>query len=335
MKKLVFPLLLLLIYSCSDTSENGINNSTDIEYQWIIPKGKVTGNFNLFPLAQNPTLTKVENVNFITDNSLVAVVSFNEEIRVYPYQYISPFESINDIVDGNRIALTYCPITDSALCWNTNFKGENFVIRASGYLLNDNVVLYDEQSDTYWSQMLAKCIKGKYAEEKNETFNFIETNWSTVKSYFKDALVFTNTSINKSEKSINKISAKDFQDGESVYGILNERTNLNSEIHTYKYNEFQNGIETFQKQIGSEKIIIVGSEEHHFITSYVNDNNSTFSPIQNNFPIVMEDSSGNQWNLFGIAISGPRKGQQLKSPIGFVALGWAWKDFYTDFVFNE
>lgn len=335
MKNLAFYFLLLFVISCSNGSDNTIINPPNTEYQWVIPDGTVTGNFNLFPLAQNPIFSKVSEVNFISDDALVAMISFNNEIRVYPYLYISTYESINDIIDGKNISMTYCPITKSALCWNTNFKGEDFVIRASGYLLKDNVVLYDEQSDTYWSQMLTTCIKGKYVEQSNTTFNFIETTWGTVKNHFNDALVFTNTSVKNTSATSNKNSLANIDDGESVFGILNKRANSNSEIHVFKYNEFQNEINIYQKPIGSEKIVIVGSKEYHFITSYINDNNTIYTPIQDSFPIVMEDNNGNQWDLFGMAVSGPNKGHQLESPVGFVALGWAWKDFYSDFVFNE
>ena len=335
MKKLIFYFLLLFVISCSTGSDNSEITPPNTEYQWIIPNGTLTGKFNLFPLVQNPVLNKVSDVNFIPDDALVAMISINNEIRVYPYNYISPYESINDIIDGKNISMTYCPITKSALCWNTNYKGEDFVIRASGYLLNDNVVLYDEQSDTYWSQMLTTCIKGKYAEQSNPTYNFIETTWGTVKNYFNEALVFTNTSIKNTNTISNKNTLGNIDDGESVFGILNKKANSSSEIHVFKYDEFQNDIKLYQKALGSEKIIVVGSKEHHFITSYINDDNSIYTPIQNNFPVVMEDNNGNQYNIFGTAVSGPKNSQQLLSPVGFVALGWAWKDFYSDFVFNE
>ncbi len=335
MKKIILSILIVTMYGCNSESNNSLSGSPPIEYNWVIPKGNVTGNFNLFPLAVNPTFTKVSEVDFISDNALVAIISFKNEIRVYPYKYIKPYESINDIIDGNNIAMTYCPITKSALCWNTNFKLDTFTLRASGYLLNDNVVLYDKNSDTYWSQMLSASIKGKYAEQNNTNFNFIETKWVLVKNHFKDALVFTNNSISNSKKSNNKINSKKIEDNVSVYGILDKKVKSTTKVHIFKYEEFENKIKIFQSRIGIDNILIVGSKNLHFITSYINDQNTIFTPVQNNFPVVMKDSDQNQWNIFGIAISGPRKGQQLKSPTGFIALWWAWNGFYDDFTFNE
>lgn len=336
MKNMLSLLLVVTLYGCSSTdSVNTVSNQQDLEDQWVVPEGTPTGSFNLFPLAQNPTFSEISEVSFISDNELVAVISFNNEIRVYPYQYLQPYESVNDVIDNKTIAMTYCPITKSALCWDTSFKEEKFILRASGYLLNDNVILYDEQSNTYWSQMLVSCIKGKYAGESNFTFNFIETTWGTAKNYFTDAKVFTNTSVNRS--SINKKTANndDIVDGESVYGIIDKRAGKNSKIHIFKYDDFENETKIYQTRVNSKRVIVIGSKKDHFITSYINENNNSFTPIQDNFPVIMVDEEGNKWDVFGVAVEGSKKGQQLDSPIGFVALGWAWEAFYDDFIFIE
>lgn len=335
MKPILYLFILSIIISCStEPNDSSLNSGTDPN-AWTIPSGNiVTGAFNLFPLVENPSYSKVGEVN-ISDDALVAVIHFNDEIRVYPYQYIALYESVNDNLHGNNFAITYCPITKSALCYNRTFENETLTLRGSGYLYNNNLIAYDEESETYWSQMLSICIKGKYAEKKIETFNVIETKWNTVKQYFEFADVFTNKSVKSSNPNAIKKLQKNITDGESIYGIVNDRLAIDKQIHIYRYDEFENGSKLYEKQIGSEKIIIVGNKEHHYITSYVKDNTANFSVIPNSFPIIMEDNNGNIWDVFGKAISGPRKGDQLRSPNSFVALGWAWKAFYTDFVFNE
>lgn len=335
MKKAICILIITVIYSCSGSGSDNSNEvePSTIDFDWIVPMGTVWGSFNLFPLAQNPTLSKVSEINFISDNALVAIISFENEIRVYPYQYISPFECINDTFKGNNIAMTFCPLTQSALCWNRKFKTDNFVLQSSGYLHYDNLIAYDPNSDTYWSQMLSKCIRGKYAGETNNTFNFIETNWGTVKEFFPNALTFTNSSISSKTNNTSK-STEHINGGDKVFGIINNSIN-NSSVHIYEYEEFIEGITIYQKFFNSQNIIVVGSKEKHFITSYIKEGNATFTSVQNSFPIVMEDSDGNKWNVFGIAQSGPDMGKQLKSPTGFVALWWAWNNFYDDFVYND
>ncbi len=341
MKKTYFLLTILVIslfYSCSGGSSNGGINEiapAPIEFDWTVPIGTVLGSFNLFPLAENPTLTKASDVNFITENSKVAMVGIGNEIRVYPYRFISTFECINDKIGVHNFALTYCPITQSAVSWDTNFRGQTFILRSSGYLHHDNLIAYDSKSETYWSQMLSKSIKGKYANESIPTVNVIETTWSTVEKYFPDALVFTNTSIPSNKTNSISNRTNDFPDGENVYGIVDTSFKDNTEISIFKYDEFTGSIKIYEKFIDAKKIIVVGNKENTFITSYINDSNATFTPIQNSLPIIMEDSNGNTWDMFGNAVSGPRIGVQLKSPNSFVALGWAWKAFYNNFLFNN
>lgn len=333
MKKLTLILVVVffnLLYHCSSGTDNFNEvEPSAIDFDWTLPIGTVLGSFNLFPLAENPVLTKASEVNFVSDNSIVALVGLKNEIRVYPYRFISTFECVNDIIDGKNITLSYCPLTQSAVGWYTNFKGETLILRSSGYLHHDNLIAYDEKSETYWSQMLSRSVKGKYENEDLPTFNVIETTWSMVIQYFPDAMVFTNTSITS------KSSTDDFKDGDNVYGIVDASFKDDSKIHIYEYDEFSGEIKMYEKFIDSKKIIVIGNEEKRFITSYINDSNATFTAVQNNFPIIMEDSDGNQWNLFGVAQSGPRQGDQLNSPFSYVALGWAWRAFFSDFTQNE
>ncbi len=49
----------------------------------------------------------------------------------------------------------------------------------------------------------------------------------------------------------------------------------------------------------------------------------------------MKDDQNNKWNVFGVAVSGPRKGDQLNSKTSFKALWWAWQTFYDDFNFEN
>ncbi len=324
--------ILFFVYSCNDS--NSIETIQEqIEFDWIVPSSSITGSYNLFPLATNPTMSLASNINFINDNSLVALVSINNEIRAYPYQYIGSFESVNDVINGKKYAMTYCPITHSGLCWDTSFKNNDFIIRASGYLYMDNQVLIDEKSNTYWSQMLVKSIKGKYAGEKNNTFNFIELPWKTIKENFPNALVFTNTSIQN--KNNQKLKKEEIQTGDLVYGIVDMNFDINNKVMIYTYENFDKKTSIKNIRFSGKEILVIGNKDLHFISSYINNSNASFKVVQNQFPIIMEDDENNKWNIFGVAVSGPRKGDQLQSPTAFVALWWAWQNFYSNFVFNE
>ena len=332
MKYLFLSFVLFFTISSCTSSDNSLpGDSTDIEFKWTVPTENISGSLNLFPLAKDPEMIQVKNIDFITEDSRVAMVSFGNEIRIYPYQFISRYEAVNDKINGVSFTMTYCPNTKSGLIMDRNFKIDNFTIRASGYLFQDNQVLIDENSDTFWSQMLVKCIKGKYAGERINTFNFVETKWSTVKEFFPDALVFTNSSI-KNKTSNTNPKKDNIIKGDLNFGVLDLKLNQNEKVHIFHFNDFESSIQLKTNRISNEEILVVGSKELQFIASYINDSKVNFKILKDQFPIVMEDSDHNKWNVFGQAISGPRKGDQLKSLPSFFALGWAWESFYNDII---
>lgn len=330
-----FFLLTLLLVSCtSDTDSESNNSNSGDNLGWTIPADLINGSGNPFALAKDPVLFPVKDIDIASDESLVAVLNINGEIRVYPYQYISAFESINDQMNGVSYALTYCPQTQSTVVMPREFGNSEFVLRASGYLLHENVVLWDESSETFWSQMLVQCIKGQYANEFNKTFNFIETNWKTVKEHFPEAKVFSNSSIS-SQKTVLAAKRADVKTGDLVYGIIGAENGKENKVYIYHYDDFDDQTSLKNLIISGKQTLVIGNKNDRYITSYINDSNAVFEGLQNQFPNIMRDSDNNTWNVFGVAVSGPRKGDQLKSHTGFFALFWAWQNFYSDLVLEE
>lgn len=341
-------LLVFTLFSCSGDSaeinEPSVVVPIDQEFKWTIPEGLINGSDSPFPLAKDPSLMEAQNIDFLADESLVAAISIDGVVKIYPYVYLNNFESVNDEINDKSFALTYCPLTQSALLIDRKHKNRNFVLRASGYLIYDNVVLIDQNSETYWSQMLGQCIKGSFAGDLSSTYNFVEMTWGTVKKSFPEALVFTNSSINTSNINESEANKADVKVGDLVYGIVESSQGQqpfgssdgkSTKVHIYHYDDF--GSETTLKSVfvSNKRTLVVGNKNDHYITSYINDSNAVFEAVQDQFPIVMKDSDSNEWDVFGVAVSGPRTGEQLESHTAFFALFWAWENFYNNFSFDE
>ena len=78
--------ILVVVLSCSPSEiDSGINNPDlgnpgATEFKWIVPTGDINGSLNPFPLALNPKLKKIEDVKFLADDALVAIISFDRII---------------------------------------------------------------------------------------------------------------------------------------------------------------------------------------------------------------------------------------------------------------
>jgi len=158
--------------------------------------------------------------------------------------------------------------------------------------------------------------------------------WKTARENFPEAMVLSNTSITVSNP-VATPSKTDIPKGDLVYGIIGQELDKNNKIFIYHFDDFENGTTLYTRNISGDKTIVVGDKNDHYITSYINDSTVSFEAVQDQFPVVMKDSDGNTWNVFGKAIDGPRKGHQLQSHTGFFAVLWSFEQFYDDITFVE
>ncbi len=328
MKNLVLFVSIILMISC-ETSQSDINKNTISQDEWSVSKQYLKEG-SPFKLMNTPDFKTVQEINSLSDDSKVALISFKNEVRVYPYHYTNQFEIINDAFDGNFISISYCPITQSAICFNREIKGEVYDLIASGYLFKDNMVPSDKNLNFYFSQMLMKGIKGEIANQPLSHFNLIETKWKTVKDYFPNAMVFFHNNSKKKANKNNAIKKSGF-----AYGVLNTRITTET-VELFPLDYFSNNTTSITETINQNSTFIIGNEEKKIFTSYYIPKNKSLHLLdENQFPNIIADTDGNIYNIFGYAVSGPDFGLQLKSPKAYVAQQWAWKDFYENININN
>lgn len=320
MKKLVTILLLFTILGCSkDGSEattQEISNSIDKD---------LTGALNLFPLALNPAFNPVSKVS-LSDGTLVGIVNFGAEVRVYPYIFTVHNEIINDEFQGQKYAFTYCPITKSTLAFT-----RDEIFRASGFLFKENQTPWDDKTQSIWSQMLIKGIKGPKENVMFNTIPVVETTWKTVKQYFPNAKVVTGDLFSTKEIPLDgndtATSANAPGSNEIVYGILNDFNN----IRIFRYSNFSDKV-TINVTIQSQKYIVYGDASKHIINAFKVDNFEDYTNIEGDFPFVLRHKSGIRYDILGRGINGT----VLEKPkYAYVAIWSAWQDFYTKFTFFD
>jgi hypothetical protein len=332
---MLFGLLLLSCGGGNDSDDPSGNGNPDASFDWIVSKQDLTGSDNPFPFASNPLLGSIADVSGLSDDETVVLVSFANEVRAYPYKFITPFEVVNDVMDGEDYAITYCPVTESAHNADNSFNDVQFSLIASGFRYKDNLISYDENSGTYWSQMLMKCVRGPFQNQFQQILPMVETSWEVVKTYFPEARVFTPTSVAQKGSSDAVSAIEEPGKDERVLGLLDISDIQDTEIHVFRKSDFNADITLFPRIIGAENTVVVGSAELDFMVAYHDEHGIEFAAVQNEFPVVMIDGSGSKWSVFGVAVSGPRQGERLRNAMGFIGSWWAWEDFYDEFTFVQ
>jgi len=107
-------------------------------------------------------------------------------VHVYPHNILNWHEIVNDEIDNTEFALIFCPLTGTSTAWNRNINGITSTYGVSGFLYNSNVVPYDRNSGSNWSQMLLQSVNGSLEGTESTNIFAIETDYATAKMISTD-----------------------------------------------------------------------------------------------------------------------------------------------------
>lgn len=109
---------------------------------------------------------------WIQGDERVLGVVINDDARAVPVKMLDRHEILNDIIGGVPVAVTYCPLCGSGITFERTLSidGQTHVLdfTASGFLYKHDLVMWDPQTNTLWTQILGEPI-GTLRDERAET----------------------------------------------------------------------------------------------------------------------------------------------------------------------
>lgn len=351
------PLILFLLGilgtgACNTTNESSTfnNERSNLEFsdEWIISKEEVLDGgpgVDGIPSIDKPQFNDAANISYVDDDRLVVGIRLGNTVKAYPHEVLDYHEIVNDGIDSVRFALTYCPLTGTAIGWERNTE-----FGVSGLIFRNNLIPYDRSTGSRYSQMQMRAVNGPLSGVKVAVIPVIQTTWKTWKSMYPQSQVLTtDTGFDRNydedlygeryreEDSATIFPIKNRDDRlpakKRVHGVIEGNlANEESEVRAYVIDEFGTGVNIINDDFADRKIVIIGSTDKDFAVSFFNtlDDGTELNPeaVQNSLPIVMKDKEGNRWDLFGYAVEGPRKGERLTPTLSYTGYWFAWADFF-------
>lgn len=319
---------------------------------WLIDKSSLIdpgAGKDGIPALLNPELIDASEADYLGPDDLVIGYKFGNEARAYPHQILDYHEIVNDAIEDNLYAITYCPLTGTGTNWNRQINGSVTTFGVSGFLYNSNLIPYDRSTESLWSQMRLDCINGALIGSNVSTFHTVETTWSTWKQMYPNTKVLsTNTGYNRHyefypynngnedyreiELIVFPVDNTDsrLHSKERVLGINN-----NGETRAYRFSLFSEGIDVVEDVVGGDKVSIIGSEQDNFmIVFYVDD--EELEPLGSVDAGLFKDQNGNIYDSFGFVLSGPGNGSRLRTTESYIGYWFSWAAFHPEIeIFGE
>ncbi|MBL4939890.1 MAG: DUF3179 domain-containing protein [Lutibacter sp.] len=322
-----------------DNTSGGNTNS-----DWLIPISEVKDGGpgkDGIPSINSPKFVDANDAgaNFLEDADLVIGIIKGSSARAYPHLILDWHEIVNDSFNQDLVSINYCPLTGTSFGWKGSLNGVKSTFGVSGLLYNANLILYDRNTDSNWSQLKLQCVNGALIGDEPVLESIVETNWGTWKKLYPNTKVLSlDTGF---QRNYNFYPYGDYKTNhdffifsvsptndelpnkERVYAIIDEDVSK-----VYQFRKFKNG-KAIKELFNGKDYLVVGNE--NLINSFeLNESqlNLNFEYDFTNTEVFFKDDEGNKWSVFGEAIEGPRTGEMLNDSKAVVSYWFAIAAFY-------
>ncbi len=178
---------------------NPVTITTENGKDWLIPTDHVFqgSGFDAIQAIDDPPFvtydfrTDPQGEFYLQDEDLVIGLKIGEEVRLYPHPVLDWHEIVNDEIGEKAVAVVYCPLTGTATAWDRRLSNGMSTFGVSGLLYNNNVLPFDRATNSIWTQLEGRCVRGALAGEIIGRYPLVEMPWRTWKAIYRQPVVLS------------------------------------------------------------------------------------------------------------------------------------------------
>ncbi len=180
---------LIIYFTASASSKNGFDvSNASIPTDEILAGGPPKDGI---PALSNPKLLGADEASYLQPDDRVIGVELDGVARAYPIAILNWHEIVNDQINNQKYAVTYCPLCGTGVAFHAMVAGKTTDFGVSGLLYNSDVLLYDKNTESLWSQIMGEAVAGKLVGEKLNPIPISHTTWRGWLSQHPDTKVLS------------------------------------------------------------------------------------------------------------------------------------------------
>jgi len=298
------------------------------------------------PSLFNPKMVGKDEIgDFLTDDSRVIGFFAGGNAFAVPHNILWWHEISNMDVEGEKLAITYCPLTGSSMAFDRAvIDGRTFGV--SGLLFQNNQTMYDRSAEvSLWPQMNRSAGCGARTGTPLTMYPVLEMTWSGWKSLHPETrVVSSETGFNRNYtpsgypygnyEDINNATLLDSRTGidrrrppkERALGIPTDKGGLVFPFGIL--DETGAPVRIVRANVSGEDVIVFWDSVRKGAMAYYPQHAGQALTFSSDGGKILDNETGSQWRVDGQAIAGSLKGVQLE-PVAdaYVAFWFAWAAF--------
>ncbi|MFB6361090.1 MAG: DUF3179 domain-containing protein [Halobacteriales archaeon] len=284
----------------------------------------------------------------LNDEDRVIGVSRQGSARAYPLKLLNWHEVVNDVF-GGPLLVTFCPLCGSGVTAERRVQGEPTVFGVSGLLWNSDLVMYDELTESLWSQIAGAAVRGPMTGQRLKLVPSTITTWETWRTGHPDTQVLLpppESSTVQGDDAIRNYTRSPYalyEDSEQIGIGANEVPDSEVDLHpktqvlgvtdgdaarAYPLEAVaEAGI--VNERVGDRPVVVTATADDETVVGYIRTVDGSVLRFERASQTHLL-AGGSRWEIStGRAVDGPHEGTQLRSASKRGQLFWfAWLDFH-------
>ncbi|MCY3916672.1 MAG: DUF3179 domain-containing protein [Chloroflexi bacterium] len=345
---------------CRPANLNTANWATDfcnsiVDFSEILVGHPVKGGI---PSVTDPAMETVPEASaWLSDRSPVIAVEIEDEARAYPLAILMWHEIANDEIAGRPVAVTFCPLCNSAVTFDRRVNGEALDFGVSGLLRNSDLIMFDRQSESWWQQLTGEGLAGEHAGVFLDIVPSQVIGFGSFAERYPEGLVMSRATGYNRQYGANPYSNYDSRPGRPFlfHGEIDPRLDsavdhvlaaiIGADAKAYPF-DILRAEQVINDRIGDTPIVVffqggVASALGDHVIDNARDigaagmyqssiDGKVLRFTANDDGSFADGETGSTWNAFGEAIAGELAGSQLNWVHAFPHFWFAWAAFHPD-----
>lgn len=306
----------------------------------------------------------IDSPNFVTVDAAgawlesrepVVIFSVDDKPRAYPLQILTYHEIVNDVVAGEPVSVTFCPLCNSAIVFDRRLDGEVYDFGVSGMLRNSDLIMWDRQTQSWWQQLTGEAIVGALTGSQLHTLPSAIVSWQEFKTANPDGLVLSKDTGHSRDYGRNPYVGYD-RLGNTPFlfrGTLDDRlppmervvgVTIDGESIAFPYAELERERVAHSTAGGQDLVVFFqpgtrsALDDERIRRSRDVGSSGVFDPSVDGRKLtfstasgeIVDAETGSTWTILGESAAGPLAGSKLTSITHADPFWFAWRAFRPD-----
>ena len=143
------------------------------------------------PAIDRPHFVVASDAVYLKASDRVLGITRNGVSKAYPVAILNWHEIVNDRLAREPVVVTYCPLCGTGIAYLATTDDQVLDFGVSGLLYNSDMLLYDRQTQSLWSQIRRQAVTGSMQGTKLQPIPVMHTQWADWKQRYPTTLVLS------------------------------------------------------------------------------------------------------------------------------------------------